>query len=262
MKKLFKIILGFILGIVILAAVIVAGVFYMTSGLVDTADAFFNAVKQNDIANARSYLAENVKASTSESALKSSLSNMNILKLKETSWSSREFKNDFGKLDGSITTEAGGVVPVKIELVKENGVWKIYSIQKSSPGVTSSATAAAPIPDAASQASLIKNSMHNFAVSVNKKSMEYFHSTVSKLWQGQNSVDKLNEGFKSFFNLGIDLTILDTMTPTIEEGTMLQDEVLSIKGYYPTQPDKVYFTQKYIYEGNEWKLVGFSIQIR
>jgi hypothetical protein len=54
MNKWLKIVLGvvavFVLGI--------AAVFYFTSGMVDTADNFFKAVKERDLAKALSYLAE------------------------------------------------------------------------------------------------------------------------------------------------------------------------------------------------------------
>ncbi|MEO6971646.1 MAG: hypothetical protein ABI217_12220 [Chthoniobacterales bacterium] len=39
-------------------------------------------------------------------------------------WSNREIKNDRAHLEGSVTTRAGGTIPLTMELVKENGAWK------------------------------------------------------------------------------------------------------------------------------------------
>jgi len=66
MKKLLKIVIGIV---VVFVAAIVA-VFYFTAGMADTADAFFSAIKKQDIATARSYLSEDFKASIDEAALK------------------------------------------------------------------------------------------------------------------------------------------------------------------------------------------------
>ncbi len=49
MKKFLKIIIG----IVVFIILVVVLVFYLTGDMVDTANSFFKAVKQNDIAKAR-----------------------------------------------------------------------------------------------------------------------------------------------------------------------------------------------------------------
>ena len=66
--------LKILIGVVVVIVIAVSAVFFMTSGMVDTADAFFKAIKQQDIAKARGYLSEDFKASTDENALKAFLS--------------------------------------------------------------------------------------------------------------------------------------------------------------------------------------------
>jgi uncharacterized protein YxeA len=85
MKKALKIILGIVAAI----AALIAAIFYFTSGMTDTADAFFHSVKQKDLAKARSCLSEDFKASTDENALKAFLSKGAILNFKEANWSER-----------------------------------------------------------------------------------------------------------------------------------------------------------------------------
>jgi hypothetical protein len=258
MKKLL-IVIG---GIVMLAVLGIVAVFYFTAGMADTADSFFQAIKKQDMAAARGHLSEDFKASTDEASLKEFLTKSSLLKFRKASWSNRQISGGRGELNGEVITETGGVVPLKLLFVKENDAWKIYSIQKPTAGLQTDQTSPG-IPAKAEQVALVKRAMHDFAVSVNKKSMGHFHSTISQLWQKQFTIDKLDEAFGKFYNLGVDLTILDSLEPIVEPVTKLgENGELVLKGYFPSKPNQVYFEQKFIYEGVGWKLYGFKINIR
>lgn len=257
MNKWVKILLG-VVAVFVLA---VAAVFYFTSGMVDTADAFFNAVKQKDISKARSYLAEDFKASTDEKALTDFLSKGAILNFKESSWSNRQVSGGRGELNGSITTDTGGVVPIKMMFVKENSAWKIYAIQKPTAGLQSQ-DASPTIPGKSDQAALVKQSMHDFIVSVEKKNMEHFRGTVSRLWQKQFTTEQFNEAFKSVIDSGANWSVLEGFEPNFSsEAKIDENGVLLLAGRYQTNPN-IHFEQKYIYEGLAWRLIGFSIQAK
>lgn len=257
MKKWLKIIIG----IVVVIVLAVVAVFYFTAGMEDTADAFFQAIKKQDIAAARGYLSEDFKASTDEASLKEFLSKGALLKFKKASWSNRQISGGRGELNGEVITDTGGVVPLKLLFVKENNAWKIYSIQKPTAGLQTVQTSPT-IPAKADQVALVKRSMHDFAVSVNNKSMEHFRSTVSQLWQKQFTVDKFNEAFGKVYDFGVDFTILDGFEPIVEPVSQLgENGELILKGYFPTKPNQVHFEQKYIYEGIAWKLLGFKFNI-
>lgn len=253
--------LKIVIGVVVLFVAAVSTVFVMTSGMVDTADAFFNAVKQKDISKARSYLSEDFKASTDENALKEFLSKGAILSFKETSWSNRQFSGGRGELDGSVTTETGGVVPLKMMFVKEHGAWKIYAIQKPTAGLQS-AESSPTAPGKAEQVALVKQSMHDFIVSVDRKNMDYFRGTVSQLWQKQVTTQQLNDAFVSVIKSGANWSVLERIEPILaSEAKVDENGVLLLAGRYPTEPN-VHFEQKYVYEGVAWKLVGFSIRAK
>jgi hypothetical protein len=267
-----------VLGIVTFIALIITAIFYFTAGMVDSADAFFTAVKQKDMTTARTYLAEDFKTHTDEKALTEFLANSAILNFKESSWSNREVNNGRGELEGIITTETGGVVPIKLSFVKENDEWKIYAIQKptaglqtetpaTSPPATSplavSSSSAATVPTPAEQITLVKQSMHDFLISVGEKDMTHFRSTISSLWQNQFTTEQLNQAFKSITDAQADWSVLDTVAPVLLPDVKIDENgVLLLKGLYSTQPNQVQFEQKYIYEGTAWKLIGFSVQAK
>lgn len=258
MNKFLKIVIG----IVAVFALAVGAVFYFTAGMADAADEFFGAIKRQDLASARSYLSEDFKASTDETALKEFLTRGALLNFKETTWSNRQISGGRGELEGEVITETGGVVPLKLLFVKENDAWKIYGIQKPTAGLQTDQTSP-NIPSKADQVALVKRSMHDFGLSVNSQDMSHFHGTVSQMWQRQAAPDQFNEAFGSVFGKGLDLTVLNGFDPSIEPVSGLgENSELVLKGYFPTQPKQVHFEQKYIYEGLGWKLFGFSFNVK
>jgi hypothetical protein len=258
MNKLVKIVIG----IVVVIVVAVAAVFYFTAGMVDAASAFFEAVKKQDLATARGYLSEDFKANTDEAALNAFLSKSALLKFKEASWSSRQVSGGRGDLSGSITTETGGVVPLKLTFVKENGSWKIYSILKPTAGLQLDSESPA-IPGKAEQVALVKRSMHDFALSVDAKSMEHFRGTLSQLWQKQATVEKLDDIFGKVYDADVNFMSFDSLEPTINPVSELgENGELVLIGYFPSKPNPLHFTQKYIHEGVDWKLIGFKFNVR
>lgn len=270
MKKGWKIVIGLSAVIVVILAIVL----FTTSGMRTTANEFFGAVKQQDMTKARTYLSEEFKASTDEDALKEFLSKSALLNFKEANWAESSINGGRGELNGTITTETGGNIPIKLLFIKENEEWKIYAMQKPTAGLqpsesaepSASATSAASpaaIPGKAEQIALSKQSMHDFALSLKNKNMEHFRSTVSKMWQSQFTTEKLNEGYASVIKADLDLTVLDSLQPVLDgDATINEDGVLVIKGHYPTKPSVVSFECKYIYEGISWKLIGFFLDIK
>jgi hypothetical protein len=246
------------LGIAAVVIVAIASVFFLTSGMEKTADAFFNAIKQKELAKARTCLSEDFIASSDETALKDFLSKGALLNFKKASWSNRQISGNRGQLDGSITTETGGVVPLKLTFVKEKGDWKIYSIQKQAAGLHSGDETPTTLGNA-EQVALVKQSMHDFLVSVKNREMSHFRSTISRMWQKQVTTEQMNAAFGSVINSGADWSVLDTLEPELSPVMKIDDEgVLSLAGRYPTNP-ALKFEMKYVYEGVSWKLIGFSL---
>jgi hypothetical protein len=257
-KTFLKILAG--IGAVVVIAIF--AVLFMTAGMSDTADKFFAAVKSDNYDEAYSLLSEDFKTSTSKSQLRSYLEKNALNKFKEASWESRSINGGRGELAGSITTEAGGVVPISLGFVKGENDWKIYSIKKPSSGIQEEIDTA-QLPSEQEQIKLVNDAMHIFAVSVKEKSMSRMYNHVSVLWQKQFSVEKFDEVFNSFFQIGDALMVLDQHSPQFsEKATINEDGVLILKGLFPTKPNQVYFEQKYIYEGLGWKLMGLNVNIK
>ena len=265
MKRWMKIVLG----VVVVIVLAVAGGLYFTSGIVDTANDFFKAVQQKDMVKARGYLAEELKASADERTLAAFLARNALTSVKDTSWSSREVSGGKGELTGTVTTETGGTVPLKLIFVKEKDAWKIYAIQKPAAGLqtdkpsSTAAAAIATIPGKAEQIALIKQSTYNFVASATMKDMGHFRSTVSNLWQQQFTTEQLNQSYKAVMDSGANWLALNNLDPILtSEASVDGNGVLVLNAYYPTTPTRVHVVQKFVNEGGAWKLIGFHLQTK
>ncbi|MDA0993787.1 MAG: hypothetical protein O3A13_09155 [Proteobacteria bacterium] len=258
MNKFLKILVG----ILSLVALGLGSVFYFTSDMVRTADDFFLATKNGDIAAAYSFLSEDFQASTSQSELSTFAQSNRLTEFQEANWQNRSVSGGRGELVGSITTTSGGVVPISLSLVKGDNSWKIYAIQKPATGLQVE-SASFQMPSASDQVDLARTTMHVFAESVNDRSMKAFFEHTSNLWQKQTTIEDLDQAFAVFYEFGADLTVLDNFSPGFDpEPSVDENGILLLSGYYPTKPTQVHFEQKYVYEGLGWKLVGFSTNIK
>ena len=259
-----KTFLKIIVGLVAFIGIVLGAVFYMTAGMVDSADGFFAAVKDKDMDKAYSFLSEDFKAATSQAKLEKFLKQNAIDQFKASSWSSRSSEGGRGELVGSISTDSGGTIPITVNLVKGEDGWKIFAINKPNSGLQEeSKTAVNNVPSEAELVALTNQSMAAFAQAVNEKSMLSFHKQISQLWQQQYTVAQLDEAFGSFYDAGVDLTLLKGYSPQFAEiPSINSDGVLRVSGHYPTDPNQVHYEHKYIFEGMSWKLLGFSTELQ
>lgn len=260
MSTWLKVLLG-IAGAVLLS---IAAVFYFTSGLTEVGDDFFAAVGSGDMDQAYDTLSNDFRAGTGKSELSTHLAANGMDKVTDTSWSSRAIKNGKGSLAGTLTTADGGSIPVEIDLVKDQGQWKIYAIRNTTAPAGMS-NVAKGLPDENQQVALVTKSMQVFVDAVAAQDMTGFHDHIARLWAGQIDVAELDETYKSFLAIGSETQVIKSMAPVFDGPATLSGEgamVMTIKGHYPTNPSRFNFDLDYIYEGTGWKLIGLSVQIK
>jgi len=252
-----------VIGVLVVIALLVALIFFFTRGLTRSADGFFQAVAQKDMARARSYLAEEFRRRVDERELEDFLASRSIAGFRSAQWSSRKVENGRGELSGSITTDTGGVVPVSLDLVKEQGAWKIYAIRKSTAGLPQERPAAAvQEPSGAEIFQLVRTSMLDFAISIQQHDMSHFRDTLSSRWQSEASAEDLGRQFAAFYGMGESLMKVAAGQPQPTSSPRFSDAgAMRIDGYYPAGSKRVVFQHTYEQDGGAWKLIGFSIEI-
>ncbi|MCF6299980.1 MAG: hypothetical protein L3J52_02510 [Proteobacteria bacterium] len=248
MKFIFKTLIGFI----VIIAVIITSVFIMTGGMPDVADEYLESVKSQDHEKANSFLSSYIK-NESQSLLQYVQDN-SMDNVKSTSWSNRAFVNNNGSIAGKITTNNNETINARMTFVKEDGDWKIYSIQKQTRETANEVEK----PANAHQVELAHEAMKIFMLSASEGNMSKFHKYLSAMWQSQTSIDALNQAFKAALQFNGDFTFLDQVKPVVEFNSIIDNDILMLSGSFTTDWTVIYFSQKYLYEATTWKLIGFE----
>jgi len=151
-------------------------------------------------------------------------------------------------------------VTFKLTYVYESSAWKLLGINvQAIPFVEN----AGNVPTDKELKKLALDSLLLFNVAIQTKSFEDFYSHTAKLWQKEVTPEKLLEIFQSFIDKKINIALIVKEEPAFE-GTpaVNEDGFLVIKGSYPTQPSKVFFELKYVYEDESWRLVAINVQVK
>lgn len=251
-----------LLGIVVVVAILVALLFFATSGLPKAADEFFTLVGQGKIGEAYLATAAEFRAATSEEEFAAFLRESALGEYASASWPTRTIENNRGRLEGTVTTRAGGQIPVELDLVKEGDAWKILNLRKAAAGLLPGGASTVEIPPDAELQRLTSESIGLLAEAVNRNDFSGFRAYISRLWQSQVTEEQLREAFKEFTEKRIDLTPLKNETPVFSQKPALDENgVLNLRGYYATSPDQVRFELSFIYEHPQWKLSSIGLHL-
>ncbi len=260
MKTLLKILAGFVL----LVVAVLGFVFWLTAGLPAAADEFFTKLAADDYEGAIALTTPDFRASTDRSGLESYARANGLNQYASASWTSRSVNNNVGKLEGSLTTKDGGVIPVSLELVKGDDGWRVQNVRKSAGGaITTTATSepAVNLPSSSEQTALIDATLAAFAASVNGADFSPLHTHSATRFQNEVSAERLGEVFAGFVAEQVDLTVLDGMAPVVEKAEIDGDGVLNLRGHYPTEPSATQFDLNYEREAGEWRLIQIDVKI-
>ena len=123
---------------------------------------------------------------------------------------------------------------------------------------------AAEVPEEEDLKSLSEASLLSFGEAVKAKDFSDFYEEIASVWQKQTSADKLKTAFNDFLDKDVDIpSVVNELKPVFDPPAAINgDDLLVIKGYYPTKPNKVNFQLKYMKEEGDWKLVGIDIKLK
>jgi len=227
LKKLLSV-FGVLAALFVMAIV---AVFYFSSGMVDVSDSFFKDVAAGDMQRARSYLAADFRATTSEDELRLFHGRSALLDYSQSHWGNRQVSiGGTGHLEGDVSTKSGGKIPLTLTFVKENGGWKIYSIQKSQAGLVAESGGQA-IPSKSEATKLAVDTTLSFARAVNANDLKAFYVQTAAEFQHDVPFEKFNAEFSPFIEHQINLAPVEKVAPllTSEPGVSPQG-VLQVEG--------------------------------
>ncbi len=246
-------------GVVVLAAVVVALVFWLTGGAVQSADDFLGLLAKGETERAYQSASAQFKAQTDSKQFQAFAQQMGLNRYASSTWTSRSVENDQAKLEGSIETSDGGTVPLTISLVKEDGAWKILSISGPAAGV-STTDGGKPLPSDDQSKALAARTLSDFKLAVDSGDYTAFYGSVSNLWKSQTSPDALRDSFRTLEGLDLGAAAGD---PVFSEAPSIDgDGLLRLNGYaVASGSPNLNFKLKYIYEHPNWKLFGIDVKV-
>jgi hypothetical protein len=161
-------------------------------------------------------------------------------------------------LNGSYPTRPNKIA-FKLKYLFEKSAWKIVGINvQVSPVIENTGKA----PSEKEARALALDSLMAFNQSIQEKNFESFHQQIGTIWRNEITPEKLKQIFQPFIDKGVDLSPIKKVQPKFETRPAINaDGMLELNGSYPTQPSKVVFKLKYVYELAEWKLVAINVNL-
>lgn len=141
MKKGWLIGCGVVGGVVLVCGGIIGAVvwlvwliFALTGPAVEAGDQFLTLLGEGRTTVAYNAAASGLRAKQTEEEFTTEMKKLQLTEYASSSWNNREIVNDQATLKGTVTTKTGGTVPLTIKLVKEDGTWKVHSINDPQAG--------------------------------------------------------------------------------------------------------------------------------
>ena len=287
MKTFFKII--FILFILFVG--FIAAVMYFTSPITLTAENFFYAIQNNNYREAGKYLSANFKKTTTVEQVKQAFPYERFKNFAGCSFTNRSVTADgTGMLEGKVEFKDGSFMKVKINLIKENGEWKIDHITVPKAGLTevdtngwgsseqnadnnranyqqpsnqnensqSSQTQGANL----NEEQLVHSAMVSLVNAILSDDYNDFYNSTSTPFKNTVSLVRTQSAFRPFKNVKINWQDIKDMKPVITSREKEEQGIIKYLGYYPTSPLKVYFNFEFYPENGEYKIFGAFLKVK
>ena len=258
MKTWMKIVLGIFAAL----AILVGFIFWLTGDVTKTGDDFFAAVQNEDVDAAYALLSDDFKAGTSKEDLISYLAANALNNPREISWGSRMMTGGIAELEGTVTTQGGSKIPLKLGLIDSDAGWRINTIEKEVAGFrNSSGGDTRAVPSAEKQHQMFRTTIRVYADSLGDKSMKKLWDFSSPKLRRQISREKFDQAFQYNYQFAEDFAEISKFSPVIDDAKVDADGLLNIRGHYEIKPKPVYFHQVYVYEGIGWMLFGLASRV-
>jgi hypothetical protein len=187
------------------------------------------------------------------------------------------FDRNTAKLNVEIVTKSGGKQTFIVTLVDERGAWRVFSIRTpKSPqtgvsrnlfgtvgkGPAFTDALSRPMPTEGEVRQLLEDALLMFNAGVQEGSFDNFFEQIARSWQDQVTKGQITRTFQPFIDKRVDISGIRGVQPVFEEPpTITTEGLLTVKGYYPTQPLRVLFMMRFLYELPRWKLFGLDVSL-
>ncbi|MFZ2804377.1 MAG: hypothetical protein WA001_04075 [Patescibacteria group bacterium] len=246
-------------------------VYQSAAPLQTSINTFFGLVVQHEYQEAYDSTASGFQQNTTEPQFEAIVAQQNLDQYVKSSFPDFDITDATGRLDGTITLKNGHAISMEVEMMKEDGQWKVFGLNSSGgmPIAVPTQPPAPPdltVPSDADSAQLAKVALILFAQSVKAKDFKLLYVGSSQKWQAQTSIADLDSAYASFINSKLDFSGLITQ-PIVLSGTPMIDDngELVVDGTVadvPAKGDSFVFKATFVQEYDQWRLFGLAVSVK
>jgi hypothetical protein len=165
-----------------------------------------------------------------------------------------------------------------VTLTRESTKWQVFAMRTPKDEATGISenrftlvgkapsfndAASQPVPPEAELRQLVRDNLNHFNDAIAAQSFDAFYDSVARKWRDQLTKGQLQRAFQPFIDKKVDLSGIQNVELTWEGPvTVGTDGLLVLSGYYPTDPYRIHFSLKFLYELPTWKLFGIDVNLR
>jgi hypothetical protein len=255
-----------------------AGCSQKKSDPLEAAKLFFQQVSSGQAQVAYQNAAFGFQAQRTATVFEAAAKEMGLVESPGAEFEPPQIEGRTAKIRARVQTKEGKTLPLIVTLTRESTKWQVYSLKSppseetgisenrftlvgKAPAFTDAATQ--PVPPETDLRKLVKENLLRFNEAIASKSFDAFYESVSLKWQDQLTKGQLQRAFQPFIDKHIDLSAIDKADPIWDSPVSVgTDGLMVLSGYYPTEPYRVHFSLKFLYELPTWKLFGIDVNLR
>lgn len=188
-----------------------------------------------------------------------------ITAYKSATWGKRKLEFALGGfplaiLDGRLTTMSGKQKKIRFFFTKTKGEWDVDEVQIANKNSDKNRHDSS-MPKPSQQVALVKNTFKEYALSISSKDFNrfyHFHSVFSRVMMKE----AIANSYRHFISDKITFLPLLNDEPVVTTASLNnKTKILTLTGYYQGTKKKLFFIQKYIFEGFGWGFVDMHLKI-
>ena len=241
------------------------------------AKTFFEQIAAGEGSAAYGASAFAFQAQQSEQVFTAAVKEMGLLDFASVTADTPTIDGRTAKMKVEVTTKKGVKIPLNMTFNDEGGQWRVFALKSpvnmetgvidnrfslvgKGTGFTSAVNQ--PMPDEKTIRKLVLEALLQFNDAIQQKSFDDFYAEVSRAWQKQLTIGQLTREFQPFVDKGVNIGGISKVEATLSAPpTVTTDGLLIVSGFYPTEPYKVGFSLKFLYELPKWRVFGLDVNI-
>jgi hypothetical protein len=231
----------------------------------ELADRFFRLVGESRLDEAYGLLVEESRQEISPEDFSAAVEALGLAGHQGVEWSAPEVDDDYGRIEGAVTTRTGEILRQEVVCFRKGGTWAIHIVREApNPAVADrQADLLSAMPDAAGMVRLAAGAMAGLAGALETDEFTAFHQELAPVLRDQLSVAQLQEafGWLAHEEVGLDWSAVRMATPVFDAAPDLDgDGILTLTGRIPAAGKDVGFQLQFMHVDGVWRLIAINVR--